>query len=45
VLFKRSGHLHVWLTDDNLRLPVQLQIRLQFTIGTITLKLDKEEKS
>jgi hypothetical protein len=45
VLFKRSGHLHIWLTDDNLRLPVQLQIRLQFTIGTITLKLEKEEKS
>ena len=44
VLYKRSGHMHVWLTDDNLRLPVQLQIRLQFTIGTITLKLQKEEK-
>jgi hypothetical protein len=45
VLYKRSGHLHVWLTDDNVRLPVQLQVRLQFTIGTITLKLQKEEKS
>ena len=45
VLYKRSGHLHVWLTDDNLRLPVQLQVRLQFAIGTITLKLEKEEKS
>ena len=45
VLFKRSGHLHIWLTDDNLRLPVQLQIRMTFTIGTITLKLQKEEKS
>jgi hypothetical protein len=44
VLFKRSGHLHIWLTDDNSRLPVQLQVRLQFTIGTITFKLEKEEK-
>jgi hypothetical protein len=44
VLFKRSGHLHVWLTDDNTRLPVQLQVRLQFTIGTITFKLEKDEK-
>jgi len=44
VLYKRSGHLHVWLTDDNARLPVQLQVRLQFTIGTITFKLQKEEK-
>lgn len=45
VLYKRSGHLHIWLTDDNLRLPVELQVRLQFTIGTITLKLQKEERS
>jgi hypothetical protein len=45
VLYKRSGHLHVWLTDDERRLPVQLQVRLQFTIGTITFRLIKEEKS
>ncbi len=45
VLYKRAGHLHIWLTDDNLRLPVQLEIRLQFAIGTITLKLRKDEKS
>jgi|SRR5665213_1063733 len=44
VLYKRAGHLHIWLTDDNLRLPVQLEVRLQFTIGTITLKLRKDEK-
>jgi hypothetical protein len=44
VLFKRSGHLHVWLTDDDWRLPVQFQIRLQITIGTITLRLEKQEK-
>jgi hypothetical protein len=45
VLYKRSGHLHIWLTDDNLRLPVQLQVRLTFAIGTVTLKLQKEGKS
>jgi hypothetical protein len=44
VLFKRSGHLHVWLTDDDWRLPVQLQVHLQFTIGTITFRLEKQEK-
>jgi hypothetical protein len=44
VLYKRSGHLHIWLTDDARRLPVQIQVRLAFTIGTITLKLQKEEK-
>jgi Protein of unknown function (DUF3108) len=44
VIYKRSGHLHIWLTDDAARVPVQLQVRLTFTIGTITLKLEKEEK-
>jgi hypothetical protein len=44
VLFKRSGHLHVWLTDDDWRLPVQFQVHLQITIGTITFQLEKQEK-
>jgi hypothetical protein len=43
VLFRRSGHLHVWLTDDAERLPVQLQVHLQITIGTITFRLWKPE--
>jgi hypothetical protein len=42
VIYKRSGHLHVWLTDDSSRLPVQFQVRLQFAIGTITLRLEKQ---
>jgi hypothetical protein len=45
VLYHRSGRLYIWLTDDARHVPVQIQVRLQFTIGTITLKLDKEEKS
>jgi hypothetical protein len=44
-LYNRPGHLHIWLTDDQRRLPVQIEIRLQFTIGTITLRLNKEVKS
>lgn len=44
VLFKRSGHLHVWLTDDEARLPVQLQVHFQITIGTITFRLVKQDK-
>lgn len=39
VLFRRPGHLTVWLTDDHRRLPVQIRVRLQFTIGTIILTL------
>jgi hypothetical protein len=44
VLFKRSGHLHIWLTDDEWRLPVQLQVHFQITIGTITFRLEKQDK-
>ena len=44
VLFKRSGHLHIWLTDDDWRLPVQLQVHFQITIGTITFRLEKQDK-
>jgi hypothetical protein len=45
VLYRRPARLHVWLTDDSRRLPVRLQVRLQFTIGTITLELEKEERT
>ncbi len=43
VLFHRSAHLHVWLTDDRRRLPVQIRVRMPITIGTITLQLEKHE--
>jgi hypothetical protein len=43
VLFRRSAHLHVWLTDDRRKLPVQVRVRMQFTIGTVTLQLEKHE--
>ena len=42
VIYKRPAHVHVWLTDDNQRLPVQLQVHLQFAIGTITFRLEKQ---
>src|SRR5579863_10235064 len=45
VLYRRDGHLYVWLTDDRRKLPVRLQVRLHFTIGTITFQLEKEEKT
>jgi hypothetical protein len=44
ILFRRPGHIHVWLTDDERRVPVQIEIRMQFTIGTVTLRLAKDEK-
>ncbi len=43
VLYRRPAHLYVWLTDDARKLPVQIRVRLQVTIGTITLQLEKHE--
>ncbi len=45
ILYKRRGRLFVWLTDDDLRVPVQIRARLQFHVGTITLQLEKQERS
>jgi hypothetical protein len=45
VLYRRYGHVYFWLTDDARKLPVQIRVRLQFTIGTITLQLEKEDKT
>jgi len=43
VLHRRKGRLFVWLTDDERRLPVQIQVQLRFYIGTVTVQLVKEE--
>jgi hypothetical protein len=43
VLYRRPAHLYVWVSDDRARLPVQIRVRMQFTIGTITLQLEKHE--
>lgn len=39
VLYNRKGSLYVWISDDDRRLPVQVQARLRFYIGTITAQL------
>jgi hypothetical protein len=45
VLYRRDGHLYIWLSDDARKLPVRLQVRLRFAIGTITFELEKEDKT
>lgn len=43
VLYRRAAHLNLWMTDDRRRLPVQIRVRMTFTVGTITLLLQKHE--
>ena len=43
VLINRNARMHLWITDDTRRLPVQMRVRISFLIGTITLELEKEE--
>jgi hypothetical protein len=43
VLYRRAARVYVWLSDDRRRLPVQIQVRMQFTVGTITLQAEKIE--
>ena len=43
VLYRRPGHLYLWMTDDRRKVPVQLRVRMTIAIGTITLQLEKQE--
>ncbi len=45
VLYPRKARLFVWLTDDAKKTPVQIRVRMNFPIGTVTLSLDKIEQS
>jgi hypothetical protein len=43
VVYSRAGRVFIWLTDDERRLPVQIRLRMNFPLGTVTLELEKEE--
>ena len=43
VVYSRAGRVFVWLTDDDRRLHVQIRLRMNFPLGTVTLELAKEE--
>jgi hypothetical protein len=45
VLYRRKARLLFWLTDDERRLPVQFRVKLGVLIGTVTLRLEKEDPS
>jgi hypothetical protein len=43
-VYSRKGRVFIWVTDDAQRLPVQIQLRMSFPVGTVTLRLLKEER-
>lgn len=45
VLYSRKARTFVWLTDDAKKTPVQIRLRMNFPVGTVTLSLDKIEQS
>lgn len=45
VIYARKASMLVWITDDARRLPVQIRARMSFPIGSITLQLEKEQRS
>lgn len=45
VLYKKSGRLEIWMTDDGRKLPVQYRARMAFPVGTITFQLEKEDRT
>lgn len=44
VVYSRKGRVFIWVSEDARRLPVQIQLRMSFPVGTVTLHLLKEEK-
>jgi hypothetical protein len=44
VLYNRKGALHVWISDDQRQLPVQMRARFPFYVGTITFQLVEDAR-
>ena len=45
IIYKRKGRLLIWITDDNARLPVLFRMQMGFPVGTVTVELQKQERS
>jgi hypothetical protein len=40
VFYRKKGRLLIWLSDDEKRLPVRIQVQQPFWIGTVTIDLE-----
>lgn len=45
VVFRKKGSMLIWLSDDAMHVPVQMRFQMGFPIGSITLELEKAEKT
>jgi len=45
VVYTRKGRVHIWFSDDSARLAVQIRLRMNFPIGTVTLQLEKVDSA
>lgn len=45
VIYRRSGKMFFWLTDDERRLPVRVRMQMSLFFGTVTIDLVKEDRS
>lgn len=45
VIYRRSGKMFFWLTDDDRRLPVRVRMQMSVFFGTVTIDLVKEDRS
>ncbi len=45
VLYKRKGRMLMWLSDDADRLPVQFRLQMGFPIGSVTVQLEKHQRT
>jgi hypothetical protein len=43
VIYTRKGKAQIWYTDDDRHIPVQIRLRMNFPVGTVTLELEKQE--
>ncbi|HEX5008381.1 MAG TPA: DUF3108 domain-containing protein, partial [Hyphomonadaceae bacterium] len=45
VIYRRSGKMFFWLSDDARRVPVRVRMQMSIFFGTVTIDLVKEERS
>jgi hypothetical protein len=45
VVYTRKGRVFIWISTEERHLPVQIRLKTSFPVGTVTLQLQKEERT